>query len=60
TLIMGALASRFEPGVLVMALGLIFALAAASGLINPYLRRVEDKEWIEAQALKNMGQAAAD
>lgn len=60
TLIMGALASRFEPGVLVMALGLIFALAAASGLINPYLRRVEDKEWIEAQALKNMGRAAAD
>ncbi len=58
TLIMGALASRFEPGVLVMALGLLFALAAASGLINPYLRRVEDKEWIEAQALKNMGQAA--
>ncbi|MBI5051685.1 MAG: MFS transporter [Chloroflexi bacterium] len=60
TLIMGALASRFEPGLLVMALGLIFALAAASGLINPYLRRVEDKEWIEAQALKNMGRVAAD
>lgn len=60
TLIMGALASRFEPGVLMMALGLIFALAAASGLINPYLRRVEDKEWIEAQALKNMERAIAD
>ena len=60
TLIMGALASRFEPGLLVMALGLIFALAAASGLINPYLRRVEDKEWIEGQALKNMGRVVAD
>ena len=48
TLIMGALASRFEPGMLMMALGLIFALAAVSGLMNPYLRRVEDKEWIEA------------
>lgn len=60
TLIMGALASRFEPGLLVMALGLIFAVAAASGLINPYLRRVEDKEWIEAQALKNMGRVAAN
>lgn len=52
TLIMGALASRFEPGLLMMALGLIFALAAVSGLMNPYLRRVEDKEWIEAQAVR--------
>jgi predicted MFS family arabinose efflux permease len=52
TLIMGALASRFEPGMLMMALGLIFALAAVSGLMNPYLRRVEDKEWIEAQAVR--------
>lgn len=60
TLIMGALASRFEPGVLMMALGVVFTLAAASGLINPYLRRVEDREWIEAQALKNMGQVVAD
>ncbi|MCL5995403.1 MAG: MFS transporter [Chloroflexi bacterium] len=50
--LMGLLASRFDPGPIVIVLGLILACWCIAGLFNPYLRRVEDKPWIEAQALK--------
>ncbi len=52
---MGALASRFEPGYIIIVLGIILAAWCVAGLFNPYLMRVEDRDWIEAQALKNAG-----
>ncbi len=58
--VMGALASQFDPGVIIMICGGVLALWCVAGLFNPYLRRVEDKAWIEAQALKNAGLAAPD
>ena len=53
TFVMGALASRFEPGHIFLVLGAILVAWCAVGLFNPYLMRVEDREWIEAQAVKN-------
>ncbi|MBI3762249.1 MAG: MFS transporter [Chloroflexi bacterium] len=58
TLLMGGLASRFDPGLIIVTVGSILTIWCAIGLFNPYLMRVEDKEWIEAQALKNAGVAA--
>ncbi len=43
-----------------MALGIILAVWCVAGLFNPYLLRIEDRDWIEAQALKNAGASAAD
>jgi MFS family permease len=60
TFLMGALASRFDPGRLIVVLGAAAAVWCVAGLFNPQLRRVEDREWIEAQALKNAGRAPAD
>jgi len=51
--VMGALASAFDPGAIVSVLGAILVIWCLAGLVNPYLMRVEDREWIEAQALKN-------
>ena len=48
--LMGALASRFDPGLIVAALGAILVVWCVIGLFNPYLRKVEDREWIEAKA----------
>ncbi|MBM4425357.1 MAG: MFS transporter [Chloroflexi bacterium] len=59
TFVMGGLASRFDPGAIIMILGMILAAWCVIGLFNPHLMRVEDKEWIEAQALKNAGAAAS-
>lgn len=56
--LMGALASQFDPGLIVTVLGGILVIWCVGGLFNPYLRRVEDKEWIEAQAARNAAQAA--
>jgi MFS transporter, DHA3 family, macrolide efflux protein len=53
TFIMGALATRFEPGHIFMVLGVILILWCMAGLFNPSLMRVEDRKWIEEQALKN-------
>ncbi|HEY3341897.1 MAG TPA: MFS transporter, partial [Anaerolineae bacterium] len=56
--LMGALASQFDPGIIVMVLGGILVVWCIGGLFNPYLRRVEDREWIEAQAKRNAAQPA--
>ena len=48
--LMGALASQFEPGTILMALGAVLVVWCVIGLFNPYLRKVEDKDWIEAKA----------
>jgi MFS transporter, DHA3 family, macrolide efflux protein len=51
--LMGALASQFDPGSIIVVLGIILVVWCTIGLFNPYLRRVEDREWIEARALHN-------
>ena len=58
TFVMGGLASRFDPGIIIAVLGAVLTVWCAIGLFNPHLMRVEDKEWIEAQALKNAGVSA--
>jgi MFS family permease len=55
TFLMGALASRFDPGRIIVVVGGVVAAWCVIGLFNPYLMRVEDREWIEAQAVKNAG-----
>jgi hypothetical protein len=50
--LMGALASRFDPGAIVMSLGAVLAVWCVFGMFNPYLRKVEDRDWIEAKALE--------
>ncbi len=54
---MGALASVFDPGAIVAVLGAMVMVWCLAGLVNPWLMRVEDRDWIEAQALKNAGVA---
>ncbi len=56
--VMGALASAFDPGMIVAVLGAILTAWCLVGFFNPYLMRVEDRDWIEAQALKNAGLAS--
>jgi DHA3 family macrolide efflux protein-like MFS transporter len=58
TFLMGALASVFDPGLIIVILGAILTIWCLIGLFNPYLMRVEDKEWIEAQAVKNAAGSA--
>lgn len=55
TFLAGMMASRFDPGVLTMIFGAILIVWCVVALFNPFLMRVEDKDWIEAQALKNSG-----
>lgn len=59
TFLMGAFASLFDPGIIIAVLGSILTVWCVIGLFNPFLMRVEDKEWIEAQALKNAGVKSA-
>jgi len=46
----GILAGIFDPGRVVSALGMILAVFCALQLLNPALRRVEDREWLESEA----------
>ncbi len=55
--LMGGLASRFDPGAIVVAVGAVLVVWCVIGLFNPYLRRIEDKAWIEAQAAKYIAKA---
>jgi DHA3 family macrolide efflux protein-like MFS transporter len=48
--LMGLLASQFDPGGIIVALGAVLVVWCVIGLFNPYLRKVEDREWIEAKA----------
>jgi DHA3 family macrolide efflux protein-like MFS transporter len=43
----GALAAAHNPGTVLAALGLMFALYSAAQLFNPYLLRVEDRAFID-------------
>ncbi len=50
--LMGALASRFDPGLIIVVLGMVLVIWCVGSLFNPYLRRVEDRQWIETQAAR--------
>jgi MFS transporter, DHA3 family, macrolide efflux protein len=46
----GSLAGHFDPGHVLAALGLLLVLFCTAQLFNPYLLRVEDKEWLDRLA----------
>ena len=46
----GALAGLFDPGHVLAALGALLVLFCTAQLFNPYLRRVEDKAWLDRLA----------
>jgi MFS transporter, DHA3 family, macrolide efflux protein len=46
----GSLAGHFDPGHVLAALGLLLVLFCTAQLFNPYLLRVEDKEWLDQLA----------
>ena len=50
SLLMGLLASRYDPGKIILVLGGILVIWCGANMFNPYLRRVEDRAWIEARA----------
>lgn len=52
TFLAGLLASRFDPGRIIVIFGAILVAWCSINLFNPYLLKVEDRDWIEAQALK--------
>src|SRR5437899_1077586 len=49
----GSLAGHFDPGHVLAALGTLLVLFCAAQLFNPYLLRVEDKEWLDRLAAGN-------
>jgi hypothetical protein len=46
----GSLAGLFDPGHVMAALGALLVLFCAAQLWNPFLLRVEDKEWLDRLA----------
>lgn len=48
----GLLATRFDPGMVIAILGALLVIWCVVNLFNPYLMRVEDTQWTEAQAHK--------
>lgn len=50
TALAGLATGLFNPGLVIAALGAVLVLFCAAQLVNPYLLRVEDKDWIEAIA----------
>jgi MFS family permease len=46
----GSLVGLFDPGLVLAALGALLVLFCAAQLFNPYLLRVEDKEWLDGLA----------
>lgn len=50
TALAGWLAGAFNPGYVIAALGAVLTLFCAAQLFNPYLLRVEDKEWLDRLA----------
>src|SRR5262249_1417388 len=55
----GALAGLFDPGHVLATLGALLVLFCAAQLWNPYLLRVEDKEWLDRMAASRQQQEAA-
>ncbi|MHB8926243.1 MAG: MFS transporter [Bacillota bacterium] len=50
TALAGWLAGAFNPGTVLAILGIFLAVFVTAQLFNPYLMRVEDKEWLDRMA----------
>lgn len=57
TVLAGLASGLFNPGAVIAVLGGILTVFCVAQLFNPYLRRVEDKEWIEQVAATSAGAA---
>lgn len=55
TLIAGATGGIFDPGVVIAVAGAILAFFCLVQLFNPWLRRVEDKQWLDEMAARRVG-----
>jgi hypothetical protein len=42
----------FNPGAVIVVLGAIYVVFCLAQLFNPYLLRVEDKDWLDAMAAR--------
>jgi MFS transporter, DHA3 family, macrolide efflux protein len=58
TVAAGALGGAFNPGIVIAVLGTLFVVFVIGQLFNPYMRRVEDKAFLEELAAK-AGERAA-
>ena len=52
TALAGLAGGLFNPGVVIAALGGFLVLFCVAQLFNPYLRRVEDKDWLDSLAAR--------
>lgn len=57
TALAGLLGGRFDPGLVIAALGLIFLVFTAAQFFNPILLRVEDKGWLDGMAVPTTAEA---
>ena len=48
----GLVGGLFNPGAVIVVLGAIYAVFCLAQLYNPYLLRVEDKDWLDAMAAR--------
>jgi hypothetical protein len=55
----GLVGGTFDPGIVMAVLGAALTLFCIGQLFNPYLRRVEDKEWLDELAAARSGVALA-
>jgi hypothetical protein len=58
TALAGVAGGLFDPGLVLAALGGISVLFCCAQLFNPYLRRVEDRVWLEELATRRASSAA--
>ncbi len=52
TLLAGLIGGLFNPGAVIAILGAVYFIFCLGQLYNPYLLRVEDKEWLDAMAAR--------
>jgi MFS transporter, DHA3 family, macrolide efflux protein len=55
----GLVGGTFDPGIVMAVLGMALTLFCIGQLFNPYLRRVEDKAWLDELAAARSGVAQA-
>lgn len=55
TAISGWAGGLFDPGLVLATLGAILVVFCIAQLFNPYLRRIEDKGWLESLAARTTG-----
>jgi hypothetical protein len=52
TMLAGLVGGLFNPGAVIAVLGTIYVVFCLAQLFNPYLLRVEDKDWLDAMAAR--------